>query len=90
MNIDDRLRAASKALKDSSIAQVDAASRLREIVQGAGQPVAHGHTAVLRDEPQNRHGPSPHPCLRRGRPAQPQQGPAPLRHPPAAGPTGRP
>jgi uncharacterized protein involved in exopolysaccharide biosynthesis len=52
MNIDDRLRAASKALKDSSIAQVDAASRLREIVQGAGQPVAHGRTAVLRDEPQ--------------------------------------
>jgi uncharacterized protein involved in exopolysaccharide biosynthesis len=52
MNLDDRLRAASKALKESSVAQVDAASRLREIVQHAGQPVAHGRTAVLRDEPQ--------------------------------------
>jgi uncharacterized protein involved in exopolysaccharide biosynthesis len=52
MNIDDRLRAASKALKESSVAQVDAASQLREIVRRTGQPVAHGHTAVLRDEPQ--------------------------------------
>ena len=52
MNIDDRLRAASKALKDSSVAQVDAASRLREIVRRADQPVAHGHTDVLLDEPQ--------------------------------------
>ena len=52
MNLDDRLRAASKALKESSVAQVDAASRLREIVRHTGQPVAHGHTAVLRDEPQ--------------------------------------
>jgi uncharacterized protein involved in exopolysaccharide biosynthesis len=52
MNIDDRLRAASKALKDSSVAQVDAASRLREIVRRTGQPVAHGRTAVLREEPQ--------------------------------------
>jgi uncharacterized protein involved in exopolysaccharide biosynthesis len=52
MNIDDRLRAASKALKESSVAQVDAASRLREIVRRTGQPVAHGRTAVLRDEPQ--------------------------------------
>jgi hypothetical protein len=52
MNIDDRLRAASRALKDSSVAQVDAASRLREIVRRTGQPVAHGRTAVLRDEPQ--------------------------------------
>ena len=52
MNIDDRLRAASKALKESSVAQVDAASRLREILQYTGRPVAHGHTAVLRDEPQ--------------------------------------
>jgi hypothetical protein len=51
MNIDDRLRAASRALKDSSVAQVDAASQLREIVRRTGQPVAHGHTAVLRDEP---------------------------------------
>jgi len=52
MNIDDRLRAASKALKESSVAQVDAASRLREIVRRTGRPVAHGHSAVLRDEPQ--------------------------------------
>jgi uncharacterized protein involved in exopolysaccharide biosynthesis len=52
MNLDDRLRAASKALKESSVAQVDAASRLREIVQHPGQPVAHGGTAVLVDEPQ--------------------------------------
>jgi uncharacterized protein involved in exopolysaccharide biosynthesis len=53
MNIDDRLRAASRALRDSSVAQVDAASRLREIVRHTGQPVAHGHTAALRDEPQD-------------------------------------
>jgi uncharacterized protein involved in exopolysaccharide biosynthesis len=52
MNLDDRLRAASKALKDSSVTQVDAASRLREIVRHTDQPVAHRHTAVLRDEPQ--------------------------------------
>ena len=52
MNIDDRLRAASRALKESSVAQVDAASRLREIVRRTDQPVAHGRTAVLRDEPQ--------------------------------------
>ena len=52
MNLDDRLRAASKALKESSVDQVDAASRLREIVRRTGQPVAHGHTAVLLDEPQ--------------------------------------
>jgi uncharacterized protein involved in exopolysaccharide biosynthesis len=52
MNIDDRLRAASMALKESSVAQVDAASRLREIVRHTGQPVAHGRTAVFRDEPQ--------------------------------------
>jgi hypothetical protein len=52
MIIDDRLRAASKALKDSSVAQVDATSRLREIVRHTDQPVAHCRTAVLRDEPQ--------------------------------------
>jgi uncharacterized protein involved in exopolysaccharide biosynthesis len=56
MNIDDRLRAASKALKESSIAQVDAASRLREIVRHSNQPVAHGHTDVLLDEPQESPG----------------------------------
>jgi hypothetical protein len=52
MNIDDRLRAASKALMESSVAQVDAASRLREIARRTGQPVAHGRSAVLLDEPQ--------------------------------------
>jgi capsular polysaccharide biosynthesis protein len=56
MNIDDRLRAASQALKDSSVAQVDAASRLREIVRRTGQPVAHGRAAILRDEPQESPG----------------------------------
>jgi hypothetical protein len=50
VNIDDRLRAASRALKDSSVAQVDAASRLREIVRRTGQPVIHGRTAVLPDQ----------------------------------------
>lgn len=50
MNIDNRLRAASRALKDSSVAQVDAASRLREIVRRTGQPVIHGRTAVLPDQ----------------------------------------
>jgi RNA polymerase sigma-70 factor (ECF subfamily) len=40
--------------------------------------------------PRNRQGPSLRPCLRPGRSAQPQQGPAPLQHPPATGPTGRP
>jgi hypothetical protein len=43
VNIDDRLRAASRALEDSSVAQVDAASRLREIVR---------HTGQLRRKPQ--------------------------------------
>jgi uncharacterized protein involved in exopolysaccharide biosynthesis len=56
MNIDDRLRAASRALKESSVAQVDAASQLREIVGRTGQPVAHGRTAVLLDEPQESPG----------------------------------
>ena len=46
MNINERLRAASRALRDSSVAQVDAASRLREIVRHTGQPVAHGRTAA--------------------------------------------
>ena len=52
MNIDDRLRAAGRALKEGSVAQVDAASRLREIVRRTDQPVAHGPTAALLDEPQ--------------------------------------
>jgi hypothetical protein len=51
VTIDDRLRAAGRALKDSSVAQVDAASRLREIVRRTGQPVAHGPTAALLDRP---------------------------------------
>jgi hypothetical protein len=38
--------------EDYSVAQVDAATRLREIVRRTGQPVAHGHTDVLLDEPQ--------------------------------------
>jgi hypothetical protein len=50
MNLDNRLRAASRALKDSSVAQVDAASRLPEIVRRTGQPVIHGRTAVLPDQ----------------------------------------
>ena len=52
MNIDDRLRAAGRALKEGSVAQVDAASRLREIARRTDQPVAHGPTAALLDEPQ--------------------------------------
>jgi hypothetical protein len=51
VTIDDRLRAASQALKDSSIAQVDAATPLREIVLHTGQPVGHGRTTVLPDSP---------------------------------------
>jgi hypothetical protein len=50
VNIDDRLRAAGRALKEGSVAQVDAASRLREIVRRTGQLVAHGPTA-LPDQP---------------------------------------
>ena len=51
MNIDDRLRAAGRALKEGSVAQVDAASRLREIVRRTGRLVAHGPTAALPDRP---------------------------------------
>jgi hypothetical protein len=51
VTIDDRLRAAGRALKDSSVAQVDAASRLREIVGRTGRLVAHGQTAALPDPP---------------------------------------
>jgi hypothetical protein len=49
MNIDDRLRAASQALEDGSVAQVDAASRLREIVLHTDQLVAHARVPVLPD-----------------------------------------
>jgi hypothetical protein len=51
VNIDERLRAASRALRDSSVAQVDAASRLREIVRRGDQLVAHGPTTILPDPP---------------------------------------
>jgi hypothetical protein len=40
MNLDDRLRAAGRALKEGSAAQVDAASGLREIVHAGRLPVA--------------------------------------------------
>ena len=84
MNIDDRLRAASRALKESSIAQVDAASRLREIVRHSDQPVAHGRTAVLRDEPQE----SPRP-LAPSLPASGKASAAPAGSSAAATPTSR-
>ena len=51
MNIDERLRAASRALRDGSVAQVDAASRLREIVRHSDRLVAHGRATSLPDEP---------------------------------------
>jgi hypothetical protein len=51
VTIDDRLRAAGRALQEASAAQVDAASRLRETVRRTGQPVAHGPTADLPDRP---------------------------------------
>jgi hypothetical protein len=51
VNIDERLRAASRALRDGSVAQVDAASRLREIVRHSDQLVAPGPAMVLPDPP---------------------------------------
>jgi hypothetical protein len=51
VNLDDRLRAAGRALRESSIAQVDAATPLREIVLHTRQPVRHGPTAVLHHPP---------------------------------------
>jgi hypothetical protein len=50
VNIDERLRAASRALRDSSATQVDAASRLREVVRHSGQLVPAGPTTSLPDE----------------------------------------
>jgi hypothetical protein len=51
MTIDDRLRAAGRALMESSSAQVDAAGRLQEIIGHAGRRlVGHGHTPALPDE----------------------------------------
>jgi hypothetical protein len=51
MNLDDRLRAASQALKDNSVSQVDAASRLREVLGGTGRRVAQGPAGGLADRP---------------------------------------
>jgi hypothetical protein len=51
VTIDERLRAASRALRDSSVAQVDAASRLREIARHGDRLVAHGRATSLPDEP---------------------------------------
>jgi hypothetical protein len=50
MNLDGRLRAASKALRDGSGAQVDAASSLREIVH-AGRLLAADPTSAPPDPP---------------------------------------
>jgi hypothetical protein len=49
MNVDDRLRAAGQALKDSSVAQVDAAGRLREVLGGTDRPIAYDPAAGLPD-----------------------------------------
>jgi hypothetical protein len=84
VNIDERLRAASRALKESSVAQVDATSRLREIVRHTDQPVAHGRTAILRDEPQE----SPRP-LAPSSPPSGQASAAPAGRSAAATPTSR-
>ena len=68
MSIDDRLRAAGRALKDSSVTQVDAATRLREILRHTGQLIAHGRTTNLPDQPQEPPepiAPSPQPRPRR-------------------------
>jgi hypothetical protein len=55
VNIDDRLRAASKALKDSSITQIDAASRLRELAGHTHPPMADAPTvAVVSDRASER------------------------------------
>jgi hypothetical protein len=51
MNIDDRLRAAGAALRDGSVIQVDAASRLRELVVPDDLLVPGAKGAVLVDEP---------------------------------------
>jgi len=59
VNIDDRLRAASRALKDGSVAQVDAAGRLREIMRHSRRPVAHGRTTALPEQPPEPPGPPP-------------------------------
>jgi hypothetical protein len=54
MNLDDRLRAASKALKESSVAQIDAASRLPEILRRTGQPLdrPEDHERIPQPAPQ--------------------------------------
>jgi hypothetical protein len=63
VNIDDRLRAASRALRDGSVAQVDAAGRLPEIVRQPRRPVAHGRAPALHERPQEPPGPPPPPLL---------------------------
>jgi hypothetical protein len=50
MNLDDRLRAASEALKDGSVTQVDAASGLREIVH-VGRSLPADPTAAAPAQP---------------------------------------
>jgi hypothetical protein len=62
MNIDDRLRAASKALKDNSVIQIDAASRLRELAGHTHQLVADKPVvAVVSDRAPDPSGRSPLP-----------------------------
>jgi hypothetical protein len=51
MNLDDRLRAAGAALQEGSVTQVDAASRLREIIAHRNDLVPRARGAVLVDEP---------------------------------------
>jgi hypothetical protein len=52
MNLDDRLRAAGRALREGSVTQVDAASRLRKIIVPDDLLVPGAKGAVLVDEPQ--------------------------------------
>ena len=88
VNIDERLRAASRALKDSSAPR---STRPAGCARSSGTPTSRWRMVAAPSpstNPRNRQGAPPHPRLRPGRPPQPQQGPAPLAHPPAAGPTG--
>jgi hypothetical protein len=52
MNLDDRLRAAGAALREGSVIQVDAATRLREMLVPGDLLVPRARGAVLVDEPQ--------------------------------------
>jgi hypothetical protein len=58
MNLDDRLRAAGQALRDSSVSQVDAAGRLREVLRGTGWRVAQDRAGGLADRSQEPMGPA--------------------------------